>query len=99
MYFCHPQSYGLRVTYKLIICIYVCVFLTTLLLVDTTDTGFSLVDFNEVFEIVLLVWPVQALWAGFILYTSNTSFKSTNEKAVSVVSTNNRVVRNTHTYK
>ena len=52
--------------------LYVCVwFLTTLLLVDTTDTGFSLVDFNEVFEIVLLVWPVQDLWAGFILYTSN----------------------------
>ena len=30
-------------------------FLTTLLLVDTTDNGFSLVDFNEAFEIILLV--------------------------------------------
>ena len=46
-------------------------FLTTLLLVNTTDTGFSLVDFNEALEIVLLVWPVQDLWAGFILYTAN----------------------------
>ena len=28
----------------------VCMFLTTLLLVNTTDTGFSLVDFNEALE-------------------------------------------------
>ena len=58
-FFCHPQSYGLRVTYKLIICVCVCMFLTTLLLVNTTDTGFSLVDFNDALEMILLVWPVQ----------------------------------------
>ena len=50
-------------TYKLI---FVSIHLTTLLLVDTTDTGFSLVDFNEALEIVLLVWPLQDLLAGFI---------------------------------
>ena len=27
--FCHPQSYVLRITYKLVICMYVCTFLTT----------------------------------------------------------------------
>ena len=31
-------------------------------MVDTTDTGFSLVDFDELFESVLFVWPVKALW-------------------------------------
>ena len=36
--------------------LYVCVyFLTALLMGDTTDTGFSLVEFNEALEIVLLV--------------------------------------------
>ena len=29
----------------------ICIYLTTLLLVDTTYTGFSLVDFNEALEI------------------------------------------------
>ena len=41
--------------------LYLSIHLTTLLLVDTTDTGFSLVDFNEALEIILLVWQVQDL--------------------------------------
>ena len=36
----------------LCLCVY---FLTTLLLVNTIDTGFSLVDFNEALEVILLV--------------------------------------------
>ena len=67
----------------------VCMFLTTLLLVDITDTGFSLVDFNEALEIMYL--------SGRCNTSFPASLKSTNEKQVSVVSTNNRVVRNTHT--
>ena len=35
--------------------LYVCMFLTTLLLVDTINTIFSLIDFNEALEMILLV--------------------------------------------
>ena len=33
-------------------------------MIPHTDTGLLLVDFYEALDIVLLVWPVQVLWAG-----------------------------------
>ena len=44
----------------LYVCMYVCMFLTTLLLVDTTDTGFSLVECygGFVWELIAYFVPV-----------------------------------------
>ena len=50
VFVCILMSYGL--IYKFIICKYVSVFLTSLLLVETTDTGFSLVDLNQALEMM-----------------------------------------------
>ena len=60
-------------TYKLVICIWLFVwFLTTLLLVDTTDTGFSLVDLNEALE--MMYWSGRCRTYGLDLFCTMQAF-------------------------